>query len=499
MADSPHILVVDDEEGLLALFRKALRTDERTIVTARTGREALDIFRAKRPELVILDLRLPDRDGMVLLKEMLEIEPETSVIILTAHGNTGTTIEAMRLGAYDYLTKPFDLLKVKVIVEKALEKQALTREINTLRRQLTTPGRTDSMLGRHPAMQRIYKMIGQVADTDAAVLIRGETGTGKELVARTIHANSGRRDHALVIVDCAAVPEALIESELFGHERGAFTGAFKRKPGKFELAHGGTLFLDEIGNISLAVQAKLLRFLQEKTVERLGATETITVDTRVIAATSLDIEKAVEAQQFREDLFYRLNVVPVTLPPLRARRSDIPMLAEHFLDLYCRTRRREGLHLAPEVINRILDYDWPGNVRELQNAIERAVVIAQGGVITLDDLPRTVLDTTRPPAAYSISSEASLVHETQNFDEAVEDFERALLVHALEHTAWNQTNAARMLGMSFRAIRYRVQKYRLKPPGTDEAQDAPDAEAPPTPYDRVKASETPGGSGPRQS
>ena len=261
MANSRRILVVDDEEGLLKLFRKALRSDGRAILTALNGRDALAIFRSERPELVILDLKLPDTTGMTLLKEMLAIEPDTSVIILTAHGNMSTTIEAMRLGAYDYLTKPFDLLKVKIIVEKALEKQALTREINSLRRQLTRTARGEAMLGQHPSMQQVYKMIGQVADTDAAVLIRGETGTGKELVARTIHQNSRRRDHALVIVDCASFPETLLEGELFGHERGAFTGAVKRKLGRFELAHGGTLFLDEIGNVSLAVQAKLLRFL----------------------------------------------------------------------------------------------------------------------------------------------------------------------------------------------------------------------------------------------
>jgi len=476
MIASSRILVVDDEEGLLKLFRKALQSEGRTILTALDGRDALAIFRTERPELVILDLKLPDRDGMSILKEMLEIGPETSIIILTAHGNTNTTIEAMRLGAYDYITKPFDLLKVKIIVEKALEKQTLTREINLLRRQLTRGPRTESMLGQHPNMQQVYKMIGQVADTDAAVLIRGETGTGKELVARTIHENSRRRDHPLVVVDCASFPETLLESELFGYERGAFTGAFKRKPGKFELARDGTLFLDEIGNVSLAVQAKLLRFLQEKTIERLGGTETIRVDTRVIAATSMDVEQAVEAKRFRDDLFYRLNVVPIVLPPLRDRRADIPILAEHFLHVYSKKSRREGVHFAPEVLTCLLKYDWPGNVRQLQNVIERAVVITQGGVITPDNLSPEVRGEATAERAASMPTERAGLHEGRSFDEAVEEFERTVLAQALEQTNWNQSGAAKMLGMSFRAMRYRVKKYGLKTLGMSEVREAEPAD-----------------------
>ena len=470
MAGSTRILVVDDEQGLLRLFRKALQAEGRTILTAPNGRDALAIFRAERPELVILDLRLPDLDGMVILKEMMELGPETSVIILTAHGNTNTTIQAMRLGAYDYITKPFDLLKVKIIVEKALENHALTREINALRRQLTRTARTDAMLGQHPSMQEVYKMIGQVADTDAAVLIRGETGTGKELVARTIHENSRRRDRLLVVVDCASFAETLLESELFGHERGSFTGAFKRKLGKFELAHAGTLFLDEIGNVSTGVQAKLLRFLQEKTIERLGGTDTIKVDTRVIAATSLNIEEAVEAKQFRDDLFYRLNVVPIMLPPLRQRRADIPILAEHFLQLYSKSRRREGLQFAPEVLHRFLNYDWPGNVRQLQNVIERAVVTTPGLVIIPENLPPEVRGNEAGRPARSMPDEAFEPQAGQNFDEAVEEFERNVLVQALKQTEWNQTSATKILGMSFRAMRYRVKKYGLKALSQDDAE-----------------------------
>jgi two-component system response regulator AtoC len=462
MAGTPRILVVDDEEGLLKLFRKALQPGGRTILTALNGRDAMAVFRAERPELVILDLKLPDCDGMTILKQMMEIAPETSVIILTAHGNTNTIIEAMRLGAYDYVTKPFDLLKVKIIVEKALEKHELTREISALRRQLTGAPLAERLIGQHPGMQQVYKTIGQVADTDAAVLIRGETGTGKELVARTIHENSRRRDHALVVVDCASFAETLLESELFGHERGSFTGAFKRKLGKFELAQGGTLFLDEIGNISMGVQAKLLRFLQEKTIERVGGTETVEVDTRIIAATSLDIEQAVQARQFREDLFYRLNVVPIRIPPLRERRADIPILAEHFLLLYSRKRRREGLHFAPEVLHCLLNSDWPGNVRQLENVIERAVVTTQGGVITLENLPPEIAGESADAGGRPSPGEAYTRGSGRSFDEAVEQFERDVLRQALEQTDWNQTSAARMLGMSFRAMRYRVKKYGLK-------------------------------------
>ena len=474
MADAPCILVVDDEEGILKLFRKALQVDGCTIVTALDGREGMALFQAERPELVILDLKLPDRNGMTILQEMLEIGPETSVIILTAHGDTGTTIEAMRLGAYDYITKPFDLLKLRIIVEKALENQALTREINTLRHQLhTTPG-AEPLLGRHASMLQVYKMIGQVADSDAAVLIRGDTGTGKELVARTIHANSRRRDHPLVVVDCASFPETLLESELFGHERGAFTGAFKRKPGKFELADGGTVFLDEIGNVNVAVQAKLLRFLQEKTIERLGGTETVQVDARAIAATSLDIEAAIEAKQFREDLFYRLNVVPIILPPLRERRTDIPIMAEHFLQFYSRRRRGEGMYFAPEVIERLVSFDWPGNVRELQNVIERAVVMTPGGIITLDNLPPAVRG---KKIGRPVPTDGHGLREGESFDDAVEESERNVLVHALQQTSWNQTSAAKVLGMSFRSMRYRVKKYGLKTLCRDGTEaDAPEPE-----------------------
>jgi two-component system response regulator AtoC len=478
MAGSPRILAVDDEEGLLDLFRKALRSDDRTILTAANGRDALAAFRDEHPELVILDLKLPDTNGIALLKEMLAAEPDTAIIILTAHGNTNTTIEAMRLGAYDYVTKPFDLLKIKILVEKALEKQALTREVRSLRHQLKSTGRPDRLLGQHPSMQQVYKLIGQVADSDAAVLLRGETGTGKELVARTIHENSRRRDHALVVVDCTSYPETLLESELFGHERGAFTGAVKRKPGRFELAHGGTLFLDEIGNVSMAVQAKLLRFLQEKTIERLGGTETIRVDTRVIAATSLDIEAVVETKQFRDDLFYRLNVVPIVLPPLRERLTDVPMLADHFLRVYSTARRREGLHFAPDVLRCLLSYNWPGNVRELQNVIERAVVTTQGGIITPENLPPTLRDGAEAHARSVPPAEGHALRKSQSFDEAVEDFERSVLAHALEQTDWNQTSAAKMLGMSFRAIRYRVKKYGLKSPAECEAQAPVELAAP---------------------
>ncbi len=461
-AMSTKILVVDDEVGILKLFQKALRHRSREILTARDGEEALVLMKTEAPSLIILDLKLPDIDGMDVLRQIMQMNHDTCVIILTGYGNTNSTIQAMRLGAYDYITKPFDLFKVKIIIEKALERRALTKELNLLKKELRKFQSTDSIIGHHAKMQQIYKMIGQIADRDSAVLIRGETGTGKELIAKTIHQNSYRNQYPFVVVDCAYFPETLLESELFGHERGAFTGAYKKKIGKFELADKGTLFLDEIGNISLTTQAKLLRFLQEKTFERIGGNQNIKVDTRIIAATSLNIEQAVEEKKFREDLFYRLNVIPITLPPLRERRVDIPLLAEYFFRIYSNRSKSVAQDLAPEVFNCLMKYDWPGNVRELQNVIERAVVTAKGKVVTLENFPRNIQNSNKKKKTDSATGYYHIpIKPNEKFDSAVEHFEKQLIENALIRSDWSQTKAAKLLGMSFRSVRYRIKKYKI--------------------------------------
>ena len=386
----PVVLVVDDDAGVRESFRLTLE-DHYDVVDVPDGLRALDAVRASQVDLVLLDIRLPEMDGIEVLERIKAIDEGIEVVLVIAVRTVRTAVAAMKLGAFDYLTKPFEEDELLAVIARALEKRALEREVTFLRGELARARDFDEIVGHHPAMQKVYRLVAQVARTTTTVLITGESGTGKELVARAIHRQGPRRDKPFVAVNPAAVAESLIESELFGHERGAFTGANQRKLGRFELAQGGTLFLDEIATLKGELQVKLLRVLQEREIERVGGTHPIKIDVRVVAATNADLKDAVARGAFREDLYYRLNVVSIDVPPLAQRADDIPLLVEHFVHRYSRECNKPVDELSPEVLTALREYEWPGNVRELQNVIERAVVLAEGPVIQLSDLPLDVL------------------------------------------------------------------------------------------------------------
>src|SRR6059036_2232612 len=375
--ESARILIADDEDGLRWVLEKGLRQAGYEVTAVRDGDEALRAFSEAPFDLLFLDIRMPGTDGLTVLAKLRALAGDAHVIVMTAHGTMETAIQAMQRGAYDYLTKPFDLDEVLLLAERALEARRLTQEVARLRTGLQEVREFSALIGRHPRMQDVYKTIGRIAGTDVTVLLRGESGTGKELVARAIHHYSRRSGRPFVAVSCAAIPGTLLESEMFGHERGAFTDAKERRLGKFELAHGGTLYLDEIGDMPVDLQTKLLRALQERTMERVGGQESIAIDVRVLAATNRDLEALMKEGRFREDLYYRLNVVTVNLPPLRERRRDVPLLIEHFLAKYAGELGERAV--ASEALDRLVGHDWPGNVRELENVIQRAMVMATSG------------------------------------------------------------------------------------------------------------------------
>jgi DNA-binding NtrC family response regulator len=383
-----RILVVEDDQYVLESLGLLLTQEGYEVGTASEGQTALQHIRNGAFDLVIADLKMPKMDGLELLKKLRAIAPEIMVIIMTAYGSIKSAVEAMKLGASDYITKPISADEIRLVLQKVLEKQSLIMEIKALRQELEGRYGLDKIIGKDQKMQEVYDLILTVARTDATVLITGETGTGKELVARAIHYNSARKNRPFVAVNCSAMPETLMESELFGYEAGAFTGASKRRLGKFEFACGGSIFLDETASIPLPIQTKLLRVLQEKEFERIGGNETVKADIRLITATNKDLKKEVEEGHFREDLFYRLNVFPIHLPPLRERRGDIPLLVSHFLEKFNKTTKKEVKGVSQEVLNGMMTYHWPGNVRELENLIERAVIIAQKDVIGQIDLPK---------------------------------------------------------------------------------------------------------------
>src|ERR687885_979062 len=387
-----RILVADDDGAIRNLLKDFLGGEGFETVGARSGKEVLQAASATSPDLMLLDLRMPDWDGMEVMRRLKERDLGVPVILMTAYGTSSSAIQAIQLGAFDYITKPFELEDVLLTVQRFFEHDRLASEVRKLRGQLEGRDLTERIIGSTPAMQAVYKMIGRVAQTDATVLITGETGTGKELVAEVLHLFSTYRDGPLVKVNCAALPETLLESELFGHEKGSFTGALSQKKGKLEVADGGTLFLDEVGEMSPTMQAKLLRVLQEREFERVGSTRTIRVDVRVVAATNRDLEEAVRAGLFRQDLYYRLNVVSFEMPPLRERREDVPLLATHFAAKYGAKFKRKVTGVSPQARECLMSYDWPGNVRELENAIERAVVLGSTASILPEDLPETILE-----------------------------------------------------------------------------------------------------------
>ncbi len=470
---SARILIADDEDSLRWVLEKGLRQVGHEVATAKDGESALRAFETEPYDLVFLDVRMPGMDGLTALAKLREIRPDAHVIVMTAHGTMETAIQAMQRGAYDYLAKPFDLDEVLLVTERALEAQRLTQEVARLRTGLMEVKEFSALIGRHPRMQEVYKTIGRIAGSDVTVLLRGESGTGKELVARAIHHYSRRSGRAFVAVSCAAIPATLLESEMFGHERGAFTDAKERRLGKFELAHGGTLYLDEIGDMPMALQTKLLRALQERTIERVGGQESIRVDVRVIAATNRDLEAAMRQDEFREDLYYRLNVVTLNLPPLRERRRDVPLLVEHFLAKYAEELGEHGV--APEAVDRLVGHDWPGNVRELENVIQRAMVLAQSGVILPEHLPIGPVS-----AAASVAVDATLEEIIERkllecvrglrerasanlYDLVIALVEKPLLRAVLRETASNQVRAAQILGINRNTLRKKLTEHHIDP------------------------------------
>jgi DNA-binding NtrC family response regulator len=453
----PTVLVVDDDPGLRESFRLILE-DDYEVVDVTTGQHALEVVRAAQVDVVLLDIRLPELDGIDVLERIKQIDEQVEVILVTAVKTVKTAVAAMKLGAFDYVTKPFEEEELLATIRRALQKRSLEREVAYLRTELARRSGLDDIVGQHAEMQKLFRTIAQISATSSTVLISGESGTGKELVARAIHRMSPRREKPFVAVNPAAMSDSLVESELFGHEKGAFTGAYQRKPGRFELAQGGTLFLDEIASLRPEMQAKLLRVLQERELERVGGTRTIRLDVRIVAASNVDLRQAVEKEAFRADLYYRLNVVPITVPPLRERRSDVPLLIEHFVQRYTAELGKRITGVSPEALTALQEYPWPGNVRELQNVIERAVALAESGTIGLNDLPTDVL---LPDHRLRVKQAENLPLRT-----ATDEFERQIVLRVLERVQWNRSEASRILGIHRNSL-----KMKLKRWGVDVSDD----------------------------
>jgi DNA-binding NtrC family response regulator len=453
------LLIVDDEELVRWSLRERFRREGYTIVEAGTGAEAVE--QVAGVDLVLLDYRLPDTDGLTVLRRMKELVPDTPVILMTAFSTVENAVEAMKHGAYHYLNKPFNLDDVAITVEKALETSRLRREVRAYRSSQSREYSFSSIIGNSPAMVAAKALLVRIANSPAStVLLTGETGTGKDLAAKAIHYNSDRAAKPFVNITCSALPEQLLESELFGHERGAFTDARQQKRGLFETADGGTVFLDEIGEMTPGLQAKLLRFLEEKTFKRIGALTDIRVDVRVVAATHRNLEEEVKAGKFREDLFYRLQVMPIMLPPLRERRGDIPLLVDYYIDQYNREFRKRVKGVTPEALALLEQYRWPGNVRELRNALERAIL--------LTDRERLV------PEDFGTLSRSAVIATFRLPPEGVnlEEVERQLVVQALDRAGGNQTHAGHLLGINRDQVRYRIEKFGLTRPERNHAVDS---------------------------
>ena len=454
------VLVVDDEQSITWAFEKFLTSLGHSVRSAATAEQGLEIARRDPPDLIILDIKLPGMDGLTALEEIRRLNPEARVIVITAHGTLETAVRAMKLGAVDYLAKPVDLAKARRLIESALSGPSASREVERLRGIAPMSG----LVGRTPAMQEVFKKVAAVCESDVTVLFTGESGTGKELLARALHASGSRSSGPFEPVNCAAIPETLLESELFGHEKGAFTGAHRQKLGKCEIADGGSLFLDEIGDIPVPTHVKLLRFLEDRTFTRVGGTERITVDARILSATNSDLEAKVASGAFREDLYFRLNVVRIDIPPLRNRRDDIPLLVAHFIEQW----GTEGIN--QEALEILKNYAWPGNVRELRNAIERGTVLSRKRTILPEHLPDLVLHPRAPGASSADGRVAEIVDEivlspgaprTGLFKLVEQKWERALLHRALEMTGGNQVRAARLLGINRLTLRKKIALYGL--------------------------------------
>jgi two-component system response regulator AtoC len=463
----PRILIIDDDQSLLESYTVLLE-DEFQVSTAESGERGLELLRHEDVHLVLLDVRLPDMSGIEVLRRIKALDENVDVIMITAVKDVRVAVEAIKLGAYDYLEKPFEIDEILALLRRTLEHQTLLREVLYLR-DLRAEVDRYFVVGRSPKMRQIYDLITRVADTNATVLINGESGVGKELIARAIHQQSQRRLNPFVAVNCAAISEHLVESELFGHERGAFTGAIDMHRGKFELAHTGTLFLDEVGSLRLDLQAKLLRVLQEREFERVGGSKTIRTDVRIVAASNQDLKQMAADRTFREDLFYRLNVIPVHVPPLRDRREDIPLLVNYFLRKYNKDFGRQVQGVTSEALALLTHYHWPGNVRELENVIERLVVLSRHRILDLEDMPLDLK-----------SVQGQLVHDlfTTGADlrQAKAEFERHYIVQTLERAGWNQTEAAKRLGIHRNTLLTKMDMLQIRPTASSESSLPKDLE-----------------------
>ncbi len=445
MQESARILVVDDEPMVCVALTNWLREENYVAMAAQDGASALEALEKDHWDVALLDYKMPGMDGLEVLRRIKEVAPRTVVIMMTAYASIGHSVQAMKEGAYDYIVKPLEMEELALMLRKIVEHQELVKENLLLRKQLSERRGYENIVGRSAAMQKVFQLIETVADTSATVLITGETGTGKELVARAVHANSSRRYSPFIAVSCGALPETLLESELFGYEKGAFTGADRMKKGRFELAHGGTLFLDEIGEISLATQVKLLRVLQERSFCRLGGTEVVEVDVRLIAATNRDLEAEIEGGNFRSDLYYRVNVVNIRLPPLRERKEDIPLLAESFMEKYNLEFNKRFDRVERKALEAMMEYRWPGNVREFENVIERAIVIDKGPEIKAKHLPFS-----RPESLASSEPET------------LEEMEKRHIRKMLERHQWNIAKTARALDIDRTTLHKKINKFEME-------------------------------------
>lgn len=448
------ILIVDDEETQKNILSGYLQKKGFKVYSASSGNEGIDAAKKNLIDIIFSDYKMPDKTGLEVLEEVKRLNPEISFVILTAYGTVENAVKAMNLGAYDYISKPVDLDELDLLIERIIETKNLKSEIKILRSQLQEKFNFDSIISNSPKMDEVLSVASRAAESKATILITGESGTGKEVLAKAIHFASSRKDKPFIAVNIPALPETLLESELFGHEKGAFTGAEKLKKGRFELADKGTIFLDEIGDVPLNIQVKLLRVLQEQKIERLGSTESIDIDVRIITATHQNLESKIKDGSFREDLFYRLNIVTINIPPLRERREDILPMIEHFIIDFANENDKGKIEITKEAVDLLLKYSYPGNVRELENIIERAVVLCRDKIITLNDIPDTIKG----------FKKESLIKEsgTGTLNEQVEALEKKLIYDALSQSGGNQTVAAKLLGLTERNIRYKIQKYGIK-------------------------------------
>ena len=447
------ILIIDDDPSFRRVLEYNLQEEGYAVCVASSGGDGLRAFDEHSPPLVITDLKMPGIDGFRVLREIKERSPDTIVMIMTAFGAVDTAVEAMKLGAYDYITKPFNRDELKLVVRKAIQISNLSLENRQLKERLTEKVDFENIVGISQGMEKVFNIVRKVAGTDATILITGESGTGKELVAKAIHMLSSRKSATFVPINCAAIPRDLLESELFGHVKGAFTGAVTDKTGKFKQADGGTLFLDEVGELSLDLQPKLLRALQEKVVEPVGGTASLPLDVRVVAATNLDLEQAMGNGTFREDLYYRLSVIPIHIPPLRDRKDDIPLLLKHFAAKH----GSEGIEFDRDALASLTSYHWPGNVRELENTVQRLIIMREGATISREDLPEKIL--------YREKDSTCKVVNIPDDGYPLEQLEREVVLEALERNRWNRTKAAGFLSIPRHILLYRMEKYGIVPPG----------------------------------